>query len=177
MIEFIATHIGALLLGAGGLTGIAAVVMIFVFGIPAAAIVASALSLGGKIVDFLKTPVGQAVAVVALCALCLFVGDVGATRREVAAANKRVAARDLYWKNEIDAAEKAFATKRKERDASIDTEVKGLVAQRLSELADLTNTFKVKPDANDPANCVLRPSDLDDGVRTLSRRSRAAAAH
>ena len=113
---------------------------------------------------FFSTPAGQAVAIVLLCAGCMFAGDVHGHRKELAAENKRIAALNAQWKAREELAAKAFAEERKKRDASVDKDIEQLVADRTAELAAQAAELQKKVDAyekaNPHANCVLGPADI-----------------
>ncbi len=167
MFEFFAAHIGAVALGVGGLGGVALVALIFVGGVPAAGVIAAAIGFLKETVKFFQTPVGQAVGVVLLCFLCLLIGDVHATRREVAARKTAIDRLNTEWKAKVDEASAKFAAARTARDSDVDAKVGVLVQKRLTEIAEQTAALQKleTPDATDPKDCVLRPSDLDDGLR------------
>lgn len=84
MWEFFVNHIGAILASLGALTGIGLFVLILVVGVPAAVILAKAIDLAKAIVTFFSTPLGIAVGIALLCLLCLFIGDLNGSRREIA---------------------------------------------------------------------------------------------
>lgn len=176
--EFIFAHLGTILGVLGGLGGVAAVAFVVIAGIPVAAVLASAISAFGKMVDFLKTPVGQGVAVVLLIALALFIGDAHGRRVEMKLSAGKVAARDVYWKAQIKKAADDFATARHDRDGSVATEIDKLVNNRLLEIKaqeqaiTLLGAQNAKHPSADP--CVLTPADL--GVREPAKRTAGAAA-
>lgn len=89
--EFLATHIGTIfaLISWFGVIGIA--VAIFVFGVPAALLIANTIGLLKQVFRFFQTPLGQAIGVVLLCLLCLFAGITIGTRNEA----KKCRAADL----------------------------------------------------------------------------------
>jgi hypothetical protein len=90
MWSWVANHIGWILGALGGIGAGIPVVLIIAFGIPAATIITSVVGFLKSAVDFLKTPAGQAFAVVGLCLLSALGGNILGHRSESAACEARV---------------------------------------------------------------------------------------
>jgi hypothetical protein len=90
MWDFIARHLWVALALLFSFGGVGVLFALFAFGIPAALLLARAAGLLQSLVDFLKTPIGQAVAVIAIAIAAFVAGDVHRLRldaeREKAAA-------------------------------------------------------------------------------------------
>ena len=116
---FFATHIGAILAVVAAFGAIGIVAAVVGFGVPFALVVAKVAGAFNAALKFLSTPLGQAVGVIALCALCLFMGDVHRARVDA----KLYAAK-------VEAAKRAAAA----RDADIKARASADVDARLAEL-------------------------------------------
>ena len=136
------------------------------------------------IFDFFKTPVGQVLGIIMLCALFCVIGVVHTAKvYEVkivalnAAHQRDIDGLNSAWQVEsglqvraqgVDEAGAKFKQDRKDRDDDVDTEVSAKVA---AATADLTaHADKLQAEVNAYAKlphqkCVLGPADLDDGVR------------
>lgn len=150
MWEFLAQHILVVIASILSLGGIGLIVAMFAFGIPVALLLARAVDLFRALLDFLKTPVGQAVAVILIIVLAFVGGDVHRTRLDA----QRWAAK-----------ERAAEVARVQREDDLKKRVAQEAAARIAEiqkqaeaLQDEVNEYE-KTLANRAA-CVATPDDV-----------------
>ena len=82
--NFIANNLGPILIGLGGLGTLGIIVLIFVVGMPAAVIIANVAQVFKSFIALLKTPAGQVLGILLLCAGCLFAGYTKGTKTQAA---------------------------------------------------------------------------------------------
>lgn len=178
MMEFIFAHFWTLAGAVGGLGTLVLIAAMVFFGVPLAAVAAALITTTGKLIEFLKTPVGQAVAIVVIIAVTAFAFDAHGHRAELKLTAEKLRARDVYWTARIEKASQDFAAAREDRDNSVAVDIDKLVNQRLLEikaqeqaLAAIGANHEAKPSSNP---CVLTPDDL--GVRGKPAKRTAGAA-
>lgn len=174
MFGFIATHIFWVLGLIGGFGGVGVVVAIVVFGVPAALIVLKVVDFFKAVLEFFSTPQGAALAIVALAALCLFIGDVHARREDAKEWVKKEAKINAQWQQKVNEAAAKFKEARVQRDTDVGNDIGTLVAQQKTQIDELQQKVDTYEGADHPG-CVLTPADLD-GVRGEQRKVPAAAA-
>lgn len=160
MWTFFAEHIFGILSGVLGLGAVGVGVSIFAFGIPAVVIMSKAADFFRAIVQFFSTPLGQAIGIVAICAVCLFIGDIHRARVDAKIWNQKETALNRAWQDKINQAAAAFSTARQIRDKNVDADIEQVVREKAAEIETLQNKVSTYENAP-PSNCVLSPADLD----------------
>jgi fumarate reductase subunit D len=148
-----------------GFGGVATVVVLL-FSVPAALILANVIGFFKAAVEFFKTPIGQLVFLVAVVALCCFVTHIHDEQEALDDKTKALAQRDRQWKTKVDEAGQKFKEARLDRDKSVDTDLQKLVDTKDSEIATLQSKVE-NYEGPDHPGCVLTPADLaaDGGVQ------------
>lgn len=176
MTAFLLAHLWAIVTALIGIAGGgAALFAIFGLGMSLPALLGVVIGAVEAIFDFFKTPVGQVLGIIMLCALFCVIGVVHTAKvYEVkivalnAAHQRDIDGLNSAWQGKVDEAGAKFKQDRKDRDDDVDTEVSAKVA---AATADLTaHADKLQAEVNAYAKlphqkCVLGPADLDDGVR------------
>jgi hypothetical protein len=160
--NFFAAHIGTILAVVASFGAIGIVAAVVAFGVPFALIFAKVVGACNAALRFLSTPLGQAVGVIALCALCLFVGDVHRARVDA-----------KIYAAKIETAKRAAAA----RDADIKARASADVDARLAELQRQADEWQGRATAYekqlaDRGACRVTGDDLKRLLGTFGRPAR-----
>ena len=177
---FLIAHLWAILAALLGLAGGGGILFaIFGLGLPVPQIVADLLGIVKNVFAFFRTPVGQVLGILALCALFLVIGIVKTARSyetKIAAINvahqREISGLNAAWQAKVDKASADFRKYRTERDQKVDADVTAKVAAATADLSAKSQKLEaeVRAYAKLPhKNCVLGPADLTDGLRPSLR--------
>jgi hypothetical protein len=155
---FIADHFGAILAIIASLGTVGIIALIVVIGMPAAVILANVIGAFKAVLEFLKTPLGMAVGIVALCGLMAFAGDMHGRRSASAECKESERAAELAAAQRDLAAHKAAAAVAEKSAAELSTYSSDLEQRIIAYEAEL----KARP------ACRLDQRDADR-LRELAR--------